>query len=51
MFSVIKDERSVELSQGSLAKKAKAKDMKTEQLKLPLLSAMSAGAMERAYRH
>eukprot|EP00045_Choanoeca_perplexa_P015567 m.197790 g.197790 ORF g.197790 m.197790 type:complete len:898 (+) comp17026_c0_seq4:772-3465(+) len=42
MFSVLKDERSVELSQGSLVKKAKAKGMTAEQLKLPLLSAMSA---------
>lgn len=43
MFSVLRDERSVELSQGNISKTAKTKGVATESLKLPLVSGMSAG--------
>eukprot|EP00730_Choanoeca_flexa_P004159 TRINITY_DN11617_c0_g3_i1.p2 TRINITY_DN11617_c0_g3~~TRINITY_DN11617_c0_g3_i1.p2 ORF type:complete len:323 (+),score=69.83 TRINITY_DN11617_c0_g3_i1:33-971(+) len=42
MFSVIKDERSVELSQGSVVAKARAREVDVESLKLPPAAAIAA---------
>ena len=42
LFCTIRDEQNIELSQGSLTKKAKSMNMKTEELKLPFPVQFSA---------
>ncbi|CAO3626997.1 unnamed protein product [Cunninghamella echinulata] len=42
MFSVYRDNQSFELSQGQLEKKAKARDVRTQELKLPLVTDFAA---------
>ncbi|KAI8343257.1 Utp21 specific WD40 associated putative domain-containing protein [Chlamydoabsidia padenii] len=43
MFSVYRDSQSHELSQGHLDKKAKARNIRTQELKLPLITDFAAG--------
>lgn len=43
MFSVYRDSQSFELSQGHLEKKAKARDIRAQDLKLPLITDFAAG--------
>ncbi|KAI8379183.1 Utp21 specific WD40 associated putative domain-containing protein [Radiomyces spectabilis] len=42
-FSVYRDAQSFELSQGHLAKKAKSKDLRMDELRLPLITDFDAG--------